>query len=369
MNRSLRVPPSHAKRSSAASAWPSGVWTSLTSPSIEYGTPSEPSAVSSGFRRARRSGRRSRSAPVRCRPAAARAAPRRRARAPRACRRPRRSGRLRRRRPVQAARRRRARARDAQAQDGRPRRSAAAAPRSRRLRAARGPRPCAAARRMRAGPARRKRDGDLGAPGERLEHCPFGAGQVLEAVREHRCASPRAEIRCEALGRPPPQKVAIPASDPVELGAVGGVEGREVALEVVRVEEPGLELAERLLERVGEAAEAGRGGEPVQACAGERAADEQCPLRPGQQRPRALRRRRRAARRDRRTFRSCPRGARAGGRAARARRARRPPGSARSARAPAPASPDSDRATARPCPRWRAPRSARATPSNRRAAP
>ena len=50
VNRSRRVPPSQAKRSSASSAWPNGVRASGSPPSIAYGMPSVPNAVSSGAR-------------------------------------------------------------------------------------------------------------------------------------------------------------------------------------------------------------------------------------------------------------------------------------------------------------------------------
>ena len=126
----------------------------------------------------------------------------------------------------------------------------------------------------------RKRDRHLRPAGERLEQRPFGAGEVLEAVGEHGLAVPGVEIRLQALGRVAAEEVAVPAVQPVELGAVGGIEHGEVAVELLGVEEPGLELAQRLLERVGEAAEARGGGEPVELRAREHAADEERALRP-----------------------------------------------------------------------------------------
>ena len=65
---------------------------------------------------------------------------------------------------------------------------------------------------------------DVGAPGERLEQRPLGAGQILEPVGEHRLAVPRVEVGLEPLGGAAAQEVAIPEPEPVELGAVGGVE-------------------------------------------------------------------------------------------------------------------------------------------------
>src|SRR5207248_3060176 len=60
----------------------------------------------------------------------------------------------------------------------------------------------------------RKRHGDLGPPGERLEQRPLGARQVLESVREDGLAVPRVEVRLEALRRGATQEIAIPAPQP-----------------------------------------------------------------------------------------------------------------------------------------------------------
>lgn len=95
---------------------------------------------------------------------------------------------------------------------------------------------------------------------------------------------PGVEVGLEALRGAPPQEVAIPQAEPVELGAVGGVERGEVAAEIARVEHPLLELAERLQERVGEARGARRAGETVQRRVRERAADDQGALRVGRDR-------------------------------------------------------------------------------------
>ena len=53
-----------------------------------------------------------------------------------------------------------------------------------------------------------------------------------------------------------PQQVAIPEVEAIELGTVGGVERRQLAVEVVRVEQAGLELGDSREQGVGEAAEA-----------------------------------------------------------------------------------------------------------------
>ena len=170
---------------------------------------------------ARPRGRRPRSRRAASRRPRARGSPPRRARASRARRRPRRSGRHRRARGP-GRRRRRDCARGARARRGRTRPRGRAAPRSR----------AAGERReilLRA-PERREggaaglvgeRDRHLRARGERLEQPPLGAGQVLEAVGEHRPPVPGVELRAQALDRAPAEQVAVPEPEPVELGPVG----------------------------------------------------------------------------------------------------------------------------------------------------
>src|SRR5581483_3739082 len=103
-----------------------------------------------------------------------------------------------------------------------------------------------------------ERDVDVGAPRERLEQAPLHRSQVLEAVREDGLAVPGVELAAQALDRPPAERVPVAEAEPVELGAVGRVEGGEVAVEVARLDEARLELAEGGQERVDEAGEAGR---------------------------------------------------------------------------------------------------------------
>ena len=67
---------------------------------------------------------------------------------------------------------------------------------------------------------------------KRLEQAPLGPGQVLEAVCEDGAAVPGVELGGDPLRRVAPQQVAIPEPEAVELGAVGRVEPRQVALEV-----------------------------------------------------------------------------------------------------------------------------------------
>ena len=119
----------------------------------------------------------------------------------------------------------------------------------------------------------------LGAPGERLEQRPLGAGEVLEAVGEDRLTVPGVELGLKALGGTAAQEVAVPEAEPVELRAIGGVELGEVAAEVARVEHSLLELAERLEQRVGEPVRAGGARQAVQRRRGERASHDQRSLR------------------------------------------------------------------------------------------
>ena len=110
----------------------------------------------------------------------------------------------------------------------------------------------------------RQRDLDVGAAGERLEQRPLGSGQVLESVGEDGLALPRVELGPEPLRRTAPEEVAVPELEPVELAAVGGVETRQLPVEIGRVEQARLELAERLQQRVREPARLRGALEPVQ---------------------------------------------------------------------------------------------------------
>jgi hypothetical protein len=60
------------------------------------------------------------------------------------------------------------------------------------------------------------------------------------------------------------EEVVVPEIEAIELCAIGRVQGGELAVEVVGVEQSGLELADRREQRIGEAAEAGGAPEPVQ---------------------------------------------------------------------------------------------------------
>jgi hypothetical protein len=82
------------------------------------------------------------------------------------------------------------------------------------------------------------------------------------------------------------KRVAIPAADPVELGAIGREQACEIAVERRRLQEARLELGERRSERVCEAGEACRAAEAVQRGAADDAADDERPLGVAEHRPR-----------------------------------------------------------------------------------
>ncbi len=105
---------------------------------------------------------------------------------------------------------------------------------------------------------------DVGPACERLEQRPFGRGQVLEPVRVDRLAVPGSELGLQALDRPAADEIAIPQDEAVELCVVGGVERGQVAGQVIGIEQPGFELAQRVQKRVGEPAGAGGAREAVQ---------------------------------------------------------------------------------------------------------
>jgi hypothetical protein len=127
----------------------------------------------------------------------------------------------------------------------------------------------------------RHRDRHLGPARERLQERPLRSRQILESIREDRLPAPGLELVRDALGRVAAQQVAIPEIEAVELGSVRGVERGELAVELVRVEQAGLELGDRREQRVGEPSEARRAAEAVQRLARERAADDEGPLRLG----------------------------------------------------------------------------------------
>src|SRR5439155_14765970 len=107
----------------------------------------------------------------------------------------------------------------------------------------------------------RQRDRDLRTAGERLEQRPLGPGQVFEAVREDRFAVPGRELARDPLGCIAALELAVPEAEPVELLAIRRVELRQLAVELTRLEQRGLELGDGCAEGVGKAREPGRTGE------------------------------------------------------------------------------------------------------------
>ena len=131
-----------------------------------------------------------------------------------------------------------------------------------------------------------ERDRYLRARSKRLEERPLRAGEILEAVGEDRLAVPRVEVGLQALDRVAAEQAAVPPLEPVELGAVAGVEPAELTLDRLRSEQPRLELLERLLERVDEAGPPCRACESVELRSADDAADDQRLLRTSQHLPR-----------------------------------------------------------------------------------
>ena len=129
-----------------------------------------------------------------------------------------------------------------------------------------------------------QRDRHRRAPGERLEQPPLDARQVLEPVSEDGPAVPRAKFGTEPLDSAATEQVAVPETEPVELGTIGRVEQREISLELLRVQQPRLELGEHGQQRVREARESCRAPEPVQRRRRERAACDERPLGVGRNR-------------------------------------------------------------------------------------
>ena len=88
----------------------------------------------------------------------------------------------------------------------------------------------------------RERDHDLGAAGERFEQRPLRTGQVLEAVGKHGPVRPGPEFARDEVGRVAPAQVSVPEPELLELGAVRRVEEREIAAQLVGLDEPRLKL-------------------------------------------------------------------------------------------------------------------------------
>ena len=97
------------------------------------------------------------------------------------------------------------------------------------------------------------------APGsERFDQAPFGAGQVLEPVGEHRRARPRAEIGREPLHCPASNHSPIAHVEPRELGPIRRCEQRQVRVEIFGLEQARLDLCQSCGKSVREAGESRR---------------------------------------------------------------------------------------------------------------
>ena len=127
-----------------------------------------------------------------------------------------------------------------------------------------------------------KRDAHLGPRRERLEQRPLRARQVLEAVCEHRLSVPRIEIGPEAIDGDPLEELSVDETEAFELAAIRRIEPRDVALEIAGLEQPRLDLCDRLEERICEAAGLRRRREPVQRRRCDRTADDERALHVGQ---------------------------------------------------------------------------------------
>ena len=112
-----------------------------------------------------------------------------------------------------------------------------------------------------------------------VEQRPLGAGQIFEPVREDRPPGPGPQLSADPVDRATALEIAIPQAEAVELRAVGRVQTAEIAVELVRIDEPRFQLAQGTAESLSEAGEARRGAKPVQGCAGNNAPDDQVPLR------------------------------------------------------------------------------------------
>ncbi len=98
----------------------------------------------------------------------------------------------------------------------------------------------------------RDRDGHVGACRERFEQFPFHRGQILEAVRQDGRVQPRGEIGSQPFHRPAPQRSPVLEAEGLQLFPICTRQPREVASHAIRIDERGLELAERRYQCVAE---------------------------------------------------------------------------------------------------------------------
>ena len=107
--------------------------------------------------------------------------------------------------------------------------------------------------------------------GERLHERPFGAGEILEAVGEERRSAPCVQVAAQAFDGIPTHAVTIAHAHPPQLLAIRADERRELAAQPVQLDEPSLELADRLQQRVREPRRTRREAQTVQFATSDRA--------------------------------------------------------------------------------------------------
>jgi len=121
----------------------------------------------------------------------------------------------------------------------------------------------------------RERDRDVGARGERLDQRPLGAGQVFEPIGKDRRAHPRVEIGAEPVDCGAPAHASVGSAERLQLRPVRPPERAELAGDRFGLEQPRLELVERLQERFRKASPRRRLAEAAEIRTGEDAAHEE----------------------------------------------------------------------------------------------
>ena len=124
-----------------------------------------------------------------------------------------------------------------------------------------------------------ERHRDVHPAGERLEQPPLRRAQVLEPVRVDRPAVPGGEVAGEPVGCIRGGAGRGPRARAGRARRGSGIELGEIAVELVRVEQAGLELGDRRAERVGETGKASRTAELVELRSGDDAAQDERALR------------------------------------------------------------------------------------------
>ena len=123
-----------------------------------------------------------------------------------------------------------------------------------------------------------KRDGDVGAAGERFEERPLRAGQVLEAVGEDGPVRPGVELAGDEVGGVSPAQVPVPEPELLELGAIRRVESARSPLSWSGSTSPDSSSASAEPSASEKPEKRGGGAEPVQRRLRDRGADDQLAL-------------------------------------------------------------------------------------------